>query len=180
MLRALVLSVALTAGAAYAGCGDALVLRVDTGTLQFQDSRAELHGAYAWEASPDSWATHPVGGSELGFVQLTCPSSDTACQAELKGFVMLAGSGRALQFTGQTFQKGVRPEFMALEGSAASTVAAPWPVIVSSSPNTALWNAVQAMPRSDGPTPRRGCSAAGGELAVVAALLVLKGRRRML
>jgi hypothetical protein len=182
MKKALLLVTTLAAGAAHAGCGDAVLLRVDTGTLLFEGTGAELHGAYAWEASPDGWVTHPVGGAELGFVQLGCGAADAACRGELRAFVALAGSGKALQFNGRTFQSGVRPEFLAPEGAVPSSETAPWPTIVSSSSNQALWTAVQSMPGADDTTGRRGCSATGvglGAWLAVLQLIRVDRRRKM-
>jgi hypothetical protein len=146
MKRYLLLASVICGGAAYAGCGDNAVLRVDQAAMIFSDTQAELHGAYAWEASPDQWATHPVGGSERGYVRFSCGTSDTHCKNDLLSFVGIAQTGKALQFGVPSLKSGVRPGFFSAEGTPAATETPPWPIVINRSPNQELWSAIQALP----------------------------------
>src|SRR6185503_16994340 len=69
-------------GEARAGCGDGACGRVDwTEVTELGEGAplaAKLHGAYAWEASPDLWATHPLAGTVAGYFWLTCLSTNGA------------------------------------------------------------------------------------------------------
>src|SRR5262245_17511536 len=70
------LAVIMSTHAANAGCGDGSCGRVDwtevTAEQQGTPVAAKIHGAFSWEASPDGWATHPIGGTMLGFLWLSC------------------------------------------------------------------------------------------------------------
>src|SRR6185503_1422111 len=76
------LAVTLSTHAANAGCGDGACGRVDwtevTASNQGTAVAAKLHGAFSWEASPDGWLTHPIGGTLSGYVWLSCvPPGDS-------------------------------------------------------------------------------------------------------
>src|SRR5262245_30088988 len=76
---------------AHAGCSDGACGRIDwtevTDTDHGAPVAAKLHGAYAWEASPDGWATHPIAGAFSGYFWLTCRpdggAADPTCKDAL-------------------------------------------------------------------------------------------------
>ncbi len=169
-----------------AGCGDTLVMRVDSQKLEFSDgaepSAVQLQGALGWEASPDGWQIHPIGGTALGFVHLGCPKGDGTCSAQLRRFAALAGTDAPLTFSGQ-FVKDVLPEGIHRAGSTAPASLPPWPNNPSTGGvplNRDLWPTVQKLPGPGGTTPARGCSSTGAEAAGASAtmLLALALRRR--
>src|SRR5687768_867723 len=65
-------------GDARAGCSDGACGRIDWTEVTEMDqgapAAAKLHGAYAWEASSDGWATHPLAGTVSGYFWLSCLS----------------------------------------------------------------------------------------------------------
>jgi hypothetical protein len=167
-----------------AGCGDAMVMRVDSQRAKFADDgeplSVELHGAVGWEASPDSWSTHPIGGALLGYVHLGCPGADRVCSGELKRFSALVGTDQPLTFSGQ-FVKDQPPEGIHAEGASSVATLPPWPNSPSTGGtplNRELWPTVQ---RLSPPPPPRGCSVSGGAgfatLALALALLLRRVRR---
>jgi hypothetical protein len=117
---------------AWAACADVACGRVDyvevTDTRTGAPIAAKLHGAFAWEASPDACASHPVGGSLKGFVWLSCiPASgpvDATCTQALTTELAKTGTSKPLTFTGafyDTVAKGPqRPPGLYAEGEAGS------------------------------------------------------------
>src|SRR6059036_3483191 len=78
--------------AALAGCGDVGCGRTDWTEVTLeagQPKEAKLHGGFAWEASPDGWASHPIGGTRVGFLHLACASGDAQCRSDLDALVQL-------------------------------------------------------------------------------------------
>src|SRR5260221_9931860 len=96
---------------ARAGCGDGACGRVDwtevTDVDQGTPAAAKLHGAYAWEASPDGWGTHPIGGTFPGFLWVSCRpaggAADATCQQALAAEMAKAGSSSSMITFGGSF-----------------------------------------------------------------------------
>jgi hypothetical protein len=65
---------------------------------------AKLHGGFAWEASPDFWSTHPMGGKVDGLLWVTCiaanGSIDSGCVSLLGESLASAGTSTPVLFSG--------------------------------------------------------------------------------
>jgi hypothetical protein len=96
---------------ARAGCNDGACGRVDwtevTDVDQGTPAAAKLHGAYAWEASSDGWATHPIGGAFAGYLWVSCRpaggAADATCEQALAAEMAKAGSSSMITFGGGFF-----------------------------------------------------------------------------
>ncbi len=175
----------------WAGCGDAMVARIDVAdVLAFDEGHREpiearLHGAFGWEKSTDGWSTHPIGGKQLGFVHLSCKKDDVQCAADLGKLVLLAGTGKPMAGAGRYAE--APPEGLHLEGEKSVAALGPyWPNGFrgggGTGSNPMLWPEVQQMPLSSVASaamgPARGCGATGLTLAPWALLLALTAVRR--
>jgi hypothetical protein len=115
---------------AWAGCGDGACGRVDwtevTETRGGNPVAVKFHGGYAWESSPDFWATHPLGGKISGYLWLTCTADgdpQPACLTQLNGEMAKAGTDTPIKFNGSYFSQDagvVRPPGLFEEGESAA------------------------------------------------------------
>jgi hypothetical protein len=113
---------------ARAGCNDGACGRIDwtevTDMDQGAPAAAKLHGGYAWEASPDTWATHPVVDKFPGYFWLTCRppggAADPTCKQALASEMAKAGTNTTILFNGNYFVDGgtVQPRGLFREGTA--------------------------------------------------------------
>jgi hypothetical protein len=125
------LAATLSTRGANAGCGDGTCGRVDwtevTASNQGTAVAAKLHGAFTWEASPDGWVTHPIGGTLSGYVWLSCvPPGDsgpveTTCTDQLASEMAKAGTITPLRWGGtnnfdSTTMKPIVPKGLYAEG----------------------------------------------------------------
>src|SRR5262245_50834354 len=91
---------AVMEGGAWAGCGGGACGRIDwtevTDVDQGAPAAVKLHGAYAWEASPDGWGTHPIAGTFAGYYWLTCRptggAADPTCKQAIATEIAKAGT----------------------------------------------------------------------------------------
>ena len=178
---------------AHAGCGDTTAARIDwVEELDVESSTREvkLHGAFAWEASPDGWSTHPVAGNVLGYVHFGCSARDASCQQTLAGFAATAGRKEPIYFHG--INSSSTPAYIHAEGEVSIALTGPaWPdgpTLSGGALNAQLWPTVVALPLNEKgkppltmpPVPARGCSSAFGLLAFLAGpvLFALTRRRK--
>src|SRR6266545_1600651 len=166
---------ALSPGEARAGCGDGACGRVDwtevTSDDQGAPSSAKLHGGYAWESSPDVWATHPIGGTLSGYLWLSCPpASDPAgpaCMQQLAMLIGATGTDQQIGFTGGYYDTvtgvAIRPGGLFTEGeTGAAPVAATLVRLGGAAIHPAVCPAAVALPLSTGGASGHGGSGAGG------------------
>ncbi|HKA91233.1 MAG TPA: hypothetical protein VKE22_26410 [Haliangiales bacterium] len=188
-----IVALGLGAQPAWAGCTDGACGRVDwteiTAGTPGQPTAAKLHGGYAWEAS-NSWTDgHPMGGSLLGFVWLSCDSSDGACQTQLQAELAKAGTATPLYFGGRFWVPGVgavRPPQLYAEGEAGAPMPLPQALLGVAPTNavvcpTAFALSAPATGADASPTGATGDSGGcgvGGSGSAWAALLVLALLRR--
>jgi len=147
-------------GEARAGCNDGACGRVDWTEVTELDEgaplTAKLHGAYAWEASPDGWGTHPVAGTVSGYFWLTCtaPSgaADAVCKQQLATEMAKVGTDRTLNFAGTYFtDAGVtRPAGLFAEGEASSPASLVDLLLGGAPINPEVCRAALALPRNAG------------------------------
>lgn len=151
----------LTIGDANAGCGDVACGRVDwtevTDMDQGAPAAAKLHGAYAWEASPDFWGTHPLAGTVSGYFWLTClsPSGTNAvCKGQLAAEMAKAGTDMTLTVNGNYFDAdagtAVRPAGLFVEGEGASPTPLGGLVLGGMPANPEVCPAALGLPRNAG------------------------------
>jgi hypothetical protein len=138
------------------------VTDVDQGT----PAAAKLHGAYAWEASPDGWATHPIAGGLSGYFWLTCrPASgvaDPTCKQALAMEIAKAGTSTTIGFSGSYFVEGgaIQPPGLYAESQAGHAVLYGTDAQIGGMPmNPNVCPAALALPRN---SPDGGTEDAGG------------------
>lgn len=125
------MAVTVSTRAANAGCGDGACGRIDwtevTASNQGTAVAAKLHGAFSWEASPDAWQTHPIGGTLSGYVWFSCvPPGDSGpvestCTDQLATEMAKAGTNTPLTWAGVnnydlTAKKPIVPKGLYAEG----------------------------------------------------------------
>ncbi len=116
--------VVLAPSTASAGCMDGGCGRIDwtevTAGTQAKPLAAKLHGAFAWESSNGWGDGHPLGGSLVGYVHMTCESLGSGtllqCTTTLQEQMSLAGTTGEFRFGGQFYDydtgKATQPEFL--------------------------------------------------------------------
>jgi MYXO-CTERM domain-containing protein len=155
---------------ARAGCNDGACGRIDwtevTDDDQGSPAAAKLHGAYAWEASPDSWATHPIAGTISGYFWLTCrPASgiaDPTCKQALATEIAKAGTMTTIGINGTYFVDGgaIQPPGLYAEGQTGFPALYGAGAQVGGSPmNPGVCPAALALPRN---TPDGGATGGAG------------------
>ncbi len=151
---AMCVSAALTFGlwmpSAQAGCIDGGCGRIDwTEVTEENDAgdalSAKLHGAFAWESS-DGWGDgHPVSGTLIGYIHMSCVGGKGAPDMECTGKIAdaLAKNGNTIdnpfhfggvfsEGSGEDF-KSVDPDFVHAEGTEGSSMS-PSDLHLSSTP----------------------------------------------
>ena len=164
-------TITVMVGEARAGCSDGACGRVDwtevTDMDQGAPAAAKLHGAYAWEASKDSWATHPLAGTVSGYFWLSClspsGSSEAVCRQQLASEMGKAGTDNTFTVYGwyYSLDAGVvlRPPGLFEEGESGTPQALADLIIGGSPMNAEVCRTALAMPRNDAVD---GGSGAGG------------------
>jgi hypothetical protein len=160
-------------GEARAGCGDGACGRVDWTEVTDMDQgvpvAAKIHGAYAWEASPDFWATHPLAGTVSGYFWLTClsPSGTNAvCRGQLAAEMAKAGTDKTMTFGGAYFDSDagavIRPAGLFAEGEPASPAPLADLLLGNAPINPEVCRTALALPRNAGDAGVADASGSGG------------------
>jgi MYXO-CTERM domain-containing protein len=159
---------------ARAGCNDGACGRVDWTEITEMDqgaaAAAKFHGGFAWEASPDGWATHPLAGTVSGYFWLTCLTSSgtsAACRGQLAAELAKAGTDASMTFNDTYFNDAgvVRPAGLFTEAESAQAAALSELSLGGQPMNPQVCAAAFALPRNGadaaGPAGAGGTSSGG-------------------